>query len=240
MHSILKYNGTGTTGPFVVNFTMGFLSKETVTAYLDDDPNVLLSFTWVNSGLITMTAPVPVGKKLVIRRTTSSSVPIHDYKDTAVLDEASLDETAAQALMLIQEMQDLSFPTFFDDAIELSRPKYGFSVPGRIRGTVINGQVTFSADFTVVSLGTGGYYTTFSDTTPLSFSILPYKVTGVGSVFAGVRLLPEGVLSNIAGWVLPESSGVQMSLRPTNINVGDRILLSGSYCAYKVEGAQQF
>jgi len=110
-HSIINYLGNGTGGPFAVNFTLGFLSRSHVTAYvqgeLDGAGNqIYRTITWINDGLVTVSGVVAVGAELVISRDTPVDNAQHDYQDGSVLDEQSLDESNLQSLLIAQEYAD--------------------------------------------------------------------------------------------------------------------------------------
>lgn len=110
MHSIVEYP-YGVTGPYAVNFTLGFLSRSHVTAFvrgeLDSQGNqVYRDITWVDDGLVHVSGSTPYGSTLVISRDTPAAGLIHDYQDGAVLNEKNLDESNRQAVMLMQELHD--------------------------------------------------------------------------------------------------------------------------------------
>lgn len=111
-HSIVTYPGSGTAGPFVVNFTLGYLSQAHVTAWVVDEVDLegnqlYRTLTWINSGLVSVSgAAVAPGQTLIISRDTPVTSAVHDYADGAVLDETSLDESNLQNIMLAQESLD--------------------------------------------------------------------------------------------------------------------------------------
>lgn len=109
-HSIIEYP-YGVTGPYAVNFTLGFLSRSHVTAFvrgeLDSQGNqVYRDISWVDDGLINIAGALPYGSMFVISRDTPAISLIHDYQDGAVLNEQNLDESNLQSLMLMQELHD--------------------------------------------------------------------------------------------------------------------------------------
>ena len=113
-YSLITYQGTGTNGPFAVNFTLGYLSKADVKAYVNGEVDaqgnqLYRSITWINNGMVSVSgAPIAVGQVLNLRRTTVVSALVHDYQDGSVIQENNLDESNKQCLMVAQEAVDFT------------------------------------------------------------------------------------------------------------------------------------
>lgn len=111
-HSINSYPGAGTNGPFAINFTLGYLSRSHVTAYVVGEVDGLgytntRTIQWVNDSLVNIDgAPVAEGEILNFVRATPIEQLQHNFQDGAVLDEKSLDEANLQVLMFSQEVTD--------------------------------------------------------------------------------------------------------------------------------------
>jgi hypothetical protein len=111
-HSIIRVPGTGSNGPFAVNFTLGFLSRTHVTAYVEGESDTLGNqayrvITWINDSLITVGgSPIVSPQFLIISRDTPVNAPVHDYQNGSVLEEANLDQSYLQTILVAQEMHD--------------------------------------------------------------------------------------------------------------------------------------
>lgn len=91
---------------YPIDFNMGYLDKSDVHIYSGTDPNVQLSYTWVNSTQIQLSTPFTVGQEFYIRRIIQRNLPINDYEDGAILSEKNLDDSYKQALMILEEIED--------------------------------------------------------------------------------------------------------------------------------------
>ena len=105
------YTGDGATTNFAVNFTLGFISRSDVVAYVEGELDgslnqVYRTIVWINDGLITL-SPAPSDTKTVwIRRKMDKTILQHDFQDGAIQNETSLDESNLQLLYIIHEILD--------------------------------------------------------------------------------------------------------------------------------------
>lgn len=102
---------TAVSKQFAVNFTLGFLSRDHVTAFVEDELDgsgnqIFRTITWINDGLVTLSGTLNVGDVVKIQRTTPADNLIHDFQAGAVLREGNLDEAHLQALMILHEVFD--------------------------------------------------------------------------------------------------------------------------------------
>ena len=100
------YTGDGVRTVYPAVFALGYLQRSDVHVYTGDDPNTQLEYTWQDSATIELNAPVQSGTQLTIRRIAQRTSAINDYKNGAVLEEANLDNSFAQGLMLDEELSD--------------------------------------------------------------------------------------------------------------------------------------
>ena len=100
------YTGDGVRTVYPVVFALGYLQRSDVHVYTGDDPNVQLEYTWQDSATIELNTPVGEGIQLTIRRIAQRTSAINDYQNGAVLEEANLDNSFAQGLMLDEELSD--------------------------------------------------------------------------------------------------------------------------------------
>lgn len=98
------YVGDGTDAQLTVNFTLGFLSRDDVHAYVEGE-GTERTITWINDGLITI-GSVDIGLEILIRRETNKTVLAHDYSNGAVITEDHLDRSNLQNIMLVHEVID--------------------------------------------------------------------------------------------------------------------------------------
>jgi hypothetical protein len=105
------YTGDGITTNFAVNFVLGFISRDDVFAYVEDELDggqnqIFRTITWINDGLITLSPAPADGKQVFIRRIQPKEILQHDFQDGALLNEASLDEANLQSLYIMHEILD--------------------------------------------------------------------------------------------------------------------------------------
>lgn len=117
--SRITYSYTGQT-TFVINFTLGYLSQDHVTARVNEEEDgggnpVYRTITWITEGTVSISGTWESGDTVVFQRTTPKDELQHDYQDGAVLEEANLDESMKQAIMLVHEVLDGRFDTFSTD-----------------------------------------------------------------------------------------------------------------------------
>lgn len=104
--------GTGTNGPFSVNFTLGFISRDDVTAYVVDELDglgnqIFRTIEWITDGQINVGgAPVASGQFLSIQRTVDKTELIHSYANGSALTAAKLDTSFKQLMMAFHEALD--------------------------------------------------------------------------------------------------------------------------------------
>ncbi len=112
MYSELNYTGDGSTITFPITFADGFLNRADVQCRVNNEVDgfsnpAYRTITWINDGLITISGSPPAnGVPVVITRTVSKTVLIHDYFNGAQIVEPNLAESYLQLLMAIQEILD--------------------------------------------------------------------------------------------------------------------------------------
>ena len=75
--------------------------------YLDGDSYTKqLSYTWINSTQIELSAAPENGVAFSIRRVVPRDKIVNDYEEGAILREDNLDDSFLQAIMILQEIQD--------------------------------------------------------------------------------------------------------------------------------------
>jgi hypothetical protein len=103
----LDKTGDGTTTVYDVDFNLGYLRKDFVYVYLNKgDYQDQLGYTWINNTQILLDNPVPNGTPFYIRRVIPRDEPINDYEEGAIIREDNIDDSYAQALMILEEIQD--------------------------------------------------------------------------------------------------------------------------------------
>lgn len=113
--SRLTYPGDGSTVSFAVNFTLGFISRSDVKAYVIGEVDGLggqlyRTITWINDGLITISGAAPtISQTLIIERTVSKTALENEYSNGVAIEADNLDNSNKQAIMLIHEVLDGRF-----------------------------------------------------------------------------------------------------------------------------------
>lgn len=103
-----SFTGVGDRSTYPVSFGLGFISREHVYVYTGEltEYDTQLSYTWSNSNTIELDEPLTDGQVMYIRRVVPRNKLINDYEDGAILRESNLDASFAQALMILEEIQD--------------------------------------------------------------------------------------------------------------------------------------
>lgn len=109
--SAVNYQGTGTLTDFGLNFTLGYLRKAHIHAYIKlygavdfvEDANFI--FINQDTGIRFDTAP-PASSTVQLRRITPNSSLLHYYENGSLVIEKNLDESNKQAVMLMHEAID--------------------------------------------------------------------------------------------------------------------------------------
>ncbi len=111
--TVRTYTSDGIQTIYPIDFDLGYIRREFVYVYDGDDHTFenQLEYTWINNSQIELDSPVPAGETFKIRRVIPRNEPINDYEDGAILRESNLDNSFAQAIMIIQEIQDGYFTT---------------------------------------------------------------------------------------------------------------------------------
>jgi hypothetical protein len=106
-NSMIVYTGDGSsTGPYVINFTLGFISRDDVTCRVGDEAEDR-EIEWINDGSVNIAGDPPgVDVRVVFKRTVDKTQLIHDYENDADIEESNLDESNKQALMAVHEVLD--------------------------------------------------------------------------------------------------------------------------------------
>lgn len=150
--SRLKYPGDGSTVSFAVNFTLGFISRSDVKAYVIGEVDGLggqlyRTITWINDGLITISGAAPtVGQTLVIERTVSKTALQNDYVNGAAVEAENLDNSNKQAVMLVHEVLDGRFTDPLTGNLDMGNNKIVNLGPATNGGDAVN--LTQLQDFT--------------------------------------------------------------------------------------------
>lgn len=111
--ALSKYTliGDGVTTEFVVDFTLGYISKDDVTVQVNDeidgsgDP-IYRTLTWIDDALVNVGTAPEVDAPIVFIRTVSEEVLVHNFEDGAGITEKNLDEAHLQSLMLMHQLLD--------------------------------------------------------------------------------------------------------------------------------------
>jgi hypothetical protein len=97
----------GSTTVYDVAFDLGFISKDHVFVYLDDDNYTnQLQYTWVSDTQVELNVALPMGTVFSIRRVVPRNEPVNNYSDGAILREKELDNSFLQSLMIGEEQED--------------------------------------------------------------------------------------------------------------------------------------
>ena len=99
--------GTGSSQVYDIRWEseLGYLAKSDVYVYYGDDyTQQQIPFTWVNATQIQLTATA--ASTFRIRRVVDRSKAVNDYVDGAILRDKNLDDSYAQALMILEEITD--------------------------------------------------------------------------------------------------------------------------------------
>tara|TARA_R110000851_G_scaffold57574_1_gene134051 strand:- start:7782 stop:8867 length:1086 start_codon:yes stop_codon:yes gene_type:complete len=105
--TIRPHTGDSVTTLYNVSFDLGYIDKDHVFVYLDGNVHTSqLSYVWLNTTQIQLTAPVATGTVFYIRRVVPRNSLVNDYEDGAVLDELHLDNSFKQTLMVSEETLD--------------------------------------------------------------------------------------------------------------------------------------
>jgi len=108
-HSMQALEGDGTTGPFEFNFAGGAIDPAHIKAYRYDPASATShpqAIDLIGPNQAVTSEAIPQGQYLVIYRDTPKDLPLVDYTEGAVMDEANLDTTARQAVFAAAEMVD--------------------------------------------------------------------------------------------------------------------------------------
>lgn len=98
-----EYDGTNNT----ITLPFKYIKKDDIYLYINEVPIDNSNFTWVSDYVITVTAVLTIGDKILIKRFTDFSNPIVDYQSGNILTEANLDLSNIQHLYHTQELLDL-------------------------------------------------------------------------------------------------------------------------------------
>lgn len=107
--SFIRYAGDGVTTDF--NVTFSYLDTSHVGVKVD---GVAVTFTWLTASQIRCTVAPAASTVVEVRRTTTTT-PIVDFTDGAVLFETDLDTSSLQAIFLATEAKDALEDTIQDD-----------------------------------------------------------------------------------------------------------------------------
>lgn len=105
---VLDYAGSNT---FAVNFTLGYLSREHVTARVNAEVDglgapVYRTLTWLTEGTVQVSGSLSAGDIVTFERTTPKNELTNVYLDGDVLDDENIDDSFKQAIMIAHEVLD--------------------------------------------------------------------------------------------------------------------------------------
>lgn len=174
---------TAVTKQFAVNFTLGYLSRDHVTAFitgeLDGSGNQLFrTLSWINDGLVELSGTLSVGNIVNIQRTTPADSLIHDFQAGSVLKEQNLDQAHLQALMILHEVFDGRNISEFSQTLNMQGNDIINVGQLEALSLVING---FSISPESTFVGVAPIHTsvdTISDLKDLDSSVVKFATTG--------------------------------------------------------------
>lgn len=105
------YSGTNV---FAVNFALGYIKAEDVTARVNDEVDgggspVYRSLTFLTEGTVAVSGVLNNGDKIVLERTVDADELVHDYADGEIFDDDNFDRSFKQACMLAHQAIDGRF-----------------------------------------------------------------------------------------------------------------------------------
>lgn len=231
------FTGDGVKTVYDVSFSLGFLQESDIYVSLDTNEHTTqLSYTFLNATQITLASPVTNGVGFNIRRVVDRTQPINDFQAGAILREKNLDDSYAQALMIVEEIEDgymTAVPTWVVQSLKMNDDldMGGFKITNLAAPTevtdAVNKQTTDDIALRVSSLesnlGTSAGaiilvydYTSIGGETTLD---VPYTLVVVHSVtINGIRQIRSTVTSDGA-WEL--ALGVINIAEP--LEVGDTV-----------------
>ncbi|QOE32163.1 tail fiber protein [Rhizobium phage Paso] len=110
--------GNGTTTEFVVDFALGYLDEDNVTARVGDEVDgagnpIYRTITFLSDTLMRISgAPAGNGVRVVFERTVEKEDTIVHFSNGDVMDEENLDLSFKQILMVVHEVLDGRFGQF--------------------------------------------------------------------------------------------------------------------------------
>jgi len=109
LFSVNEYPTDGVQVNFEVSFAGGYISREHVVVRYFDAANVISepAFTWVDDFEINVVPAPAAAGRLRIYRVTPADLPLVDFSDGSVVNEATLDLNAKQAVFLAAEVRDV-------------------------------------------------------------------------------------------------------------------------------------
>ena len=118
-----RLNTTYAGGPnvHVVNFPLGYLSQDDVTARVNNEVDglgdpVYRPLTWLTEGTVAIGGTALVnGDEIELERTVDKDTLEHDYADGEIINEPNLDASFKQAIMLVHEVLDGRFGVLTTD-----------------------------------------------------------------------------------------------------------------------------
>lgn len=112
--SVVETTADGSQTVFEFNFAGGYLSRDHVKVIvfdgLDGDGNYLGGteplFTFLGDYTLSIPGPIPAGKLVRIYRDTPFNAPLVNFSDGSIVNEATLDRNAEQAIFAAAELRD--------------------------------------------------------------------------------------------------------------------------------------
>lgn len=111
----------GSTTVFNIDFSLGYIKREYIYVYLKSESyENQLSYSWLNDNQIELAAPLAEGTEFHIRRVVPRDMAVNDYEQGAILHEQNLDDSYAQPLMVLEEIQDGYFLLDPEEKLEVN------------------------------------------------------------------------------------------------------------------------
>lgn len=104
--------GDGVQEQFEISFSGGYIDRDHVKAYIEDDTTLvrtaiaITSGMWVGPYTIDLGQSAPVGSTMVIYRDTPKDGPMVDFTNGSIITEANLDLIAKQGVFGVAEVSD--------------------------------------------------------------------------------------------------------------------------------------
>lgn len=107
-YSLNRFEGNGATTSWNLTFAGGFIDREHVRAYLENEDGSLsaLGFAWISDTVVDVTPAVVLGQSFVFYRDTPKNAPLVDFNGGSAFTETNLDTLSKQAVFIGAETID--------------------------------------------------------------------------------------------------------------------------------------